>query len=85
MATGSYSTVRPGTVSVTDVEIFFTFSLTRESVVIGSVNRLDPNDVLTPVDHPDQPNQILGGLYSIKLPANIFNTEGFYNIIYMMV
>ena len=45
------------------------------------MNRLDPNDVLTPVNHPDQPNQILGGLYGLKLPAANFNIKGFYNIV----
>lgn len=42
---------------------------------------MDPNDVLQPINHPDQQNQILGGLYSLKLPATSFNIPGFYNII----
>ena len=81
MATGNYGTIRPSTVTTDDVDIFFTFSPSRESIGQGSVNRLDPSDVLSSVNHPDQPNQILGGLYSLKLPANIFNISGIYNII----
>ena len=81
MATGVYGQVRPASVTTSDIDIFFTFSSSRENISTGSVNRLDPNDVLIPVNHPDQTNQVLGGLYSLKLSANIFNIKGFYNII----
>ena len=81
MATGVYSTIRPATVDISDVEIFYTFSPSRESIGVGSVNRLNPNDVLVAVKHPDSQNQILGGLYSLKLPAINFSQRGFYNIV----
>ena len=81
MATGNFGIIRPVTIELSSVEIFYTFSPSRESITTGSVNRLNPNDVLTPVNHPDQLNQILGGLYSLKLPATNFNVKGFYNII----
>ena len=77
MATGVYSTIRPATVDISDVEIFYTFSPSRESIGVGSVNRLNPNDVLVAVKHPDSQNQILGGLYSLKLPAINFSQRGF--------
>lgn len=81
MATGVYGIQRPATPDISDIEIFYTFSPSRETITTGSVNRLNPNDVLQPVKHPDSPNQILGGLYSLKLPSTNFNTKGFYNII----
>ncbi len=81
MSTGSYGVIRGATPDISDIEIFYTFSPSRESVTTGSVNRLNPADVLQSVQHPDSQNQILGGLYSLKLPATNFNLRGFYNIV----
>lgn len=79
MATGIYGTVRPADVSPQDVEIFYTF---QDSVntKATTVNTLNPIEVLEKYDHPNNVGRIIGGLYNLKLPTNIFNTKGIYTL-----
>ena len=78
MAVGSYGIVRPSDVSPADVEILYHYVSGRTTDVIPVLKRLTPTiDYLTPVYHNDQTdtsndgsaqnNEILGGLYNLKL------------------
>jgi hypothetical protein len=81
MATGNYGTIRPADVSINDVEIFYTYTPNRELVTDVQLFPLDPAEVLIPAANPNNITEIFGGLYTLKLPTNVFGTKGFYNII----
>lgn len=82
MATGNYGTIRPADVSVEDVEILYSFSPNRgENSSESVLTNLDPSQVLIPSTNPNDSSEILGGMYTLKLPTNQFTAKGFYNII----
>ena len=81
MATGNYGTIRPADVSVDDVEIFYSYALNRESINSVDLIPLDPQTVLIPASDPNNVSEILGGLYTLKLPTSVFGSKGFYTII----
>jgi len=81
MATGNYGTIRPADVSVDDVEILYSYTPNRELVASVELLSLDPAEVLIPVTTPNNINEILGGLYTLKLPTSVFGSKGFYSII----
>ena len=86
MATGVYGIVRPADITPDDVEIFYTFTPSRD-VQGTSLTKLDPNDVLIKIDNPNkgQSNvsgfEVFGGMYTLKLPVANFGVKGFYTII----
>jgi hypothetical protein len=84
MATGNYGTVRPADVGINDVDIFYTYTPSRESSPTIPVQRLEAANVLSPLQHPDDVNgtfSVLGGLYNLTLPAANFSAKGFYTIV----
>ena len=81
MATGNYGTIRPADVSVDDVEILYSYTPSRELISSVELESLDPAEVLIPVTTPNNVNEILGGLYTLKLPTSKFGSKGFYSII----
>lgn len=81
MASGNYGTIRPADVSVDDVEIFYSYTPNRELVVDVQLIPLNPAEVLIPASNPSNINEIFGGLYTLKLPTNVFGAKGFFNII----
>lgn len=82
MATGTYGIVRPADVSLDDVEVFMHFSPSRNEIGDGGLTKLNPEEVLKKVYNPNNltNNEIFGGMYTLKLPANIFGVKGFYTI-----
>lgn len=81
MATGNYGTIRPADVSVQDVEILYSYSPNRENTNTIELLSLDPQEVLVPASSPTNSNEILGGLYTLKLPTSVFGSKGFYSVI----
>jgi hypothetical protein len=81
MATGNYGTIRPADVGVDDVEIFYSYTPNRESLIDVELLPLDPAQVLIPASNPNNVSEIFGGLYTLKLPTSVFGTKGFYTII----
>ena len=83
MATGTYGNLRAADISVGDLDMFYTFSPTREDNS-NEVIRLDPNTLLTPLllptDEQVDTDNLLGGLYNLTLPATIFNQLGIYTL-----
>lgn len=83
MATSFFGNIRPATVEVGDVEIMYTYLPTRNSNPNSQVvNRLSPNQVLVPYKQNSLINgtEVLGGLYSLKLPKELFEELGIYTI-----
>jgi len=81
MATGNYGTIRPADVSINDVEIFYSYTPNRELITDVQLTPLNPAEVLIPASNPNNTNEIFGGLYTLKLPTNVFGAKGFFNII----
>lgn len=79
MATGTFGTIRPADVDQKDVEMFYSYIEDR-TIIPSGVTRLNPAEMLFKLDHPEQTNRILGGLYNLRLPTSIFNQLGIYTI-----
>jgi len=86
MAIGVYGTVRASDVSFEDIDIFYNFTPNRETEN-NEIFRLDPTDVLTELTlgeddelFQDGQENLLEGLYNLRLPATIFNEIGIYTI-----
>ena len=88
MAVGSYGIVRPADVSPSDVDIFYHFTSGRTATAPVTLKKLVSEKVLTPVFHNANTtndssapnNEILGGLYNLKLEANDFSKLGIYTL-----
>lgn len=85
MALGNIGIKRAATVAPEDVEILMLYTPSRDVTNNFLLKKLDSVSVLTPYKHNANTGgnvnvEILGGLYSLKLPATEFNTKGIYNI-----
>jgi hypothetical protein len=81
MNNGTYGSVRLSDVKIDDIDVFYTYIQGREVVTTDlKATRLNASEVLTAVKHPDS-DDILGGLYNLKLPSEQFANLGIYNIL----
>jgi hypothetical protein len=81
MAVGNYGIVRPADVSPSDIEIFYTYTPSRDLPPQTPVQTLDANTLLTEFNNPNRDGlSVLGGLYNLNLPSSIFSNKGFYTI-----
>lgn len=82
MATGTYGIVRPADVSIEDMEVFLHYTPSRNEIGDANLTRLNPADLLLKMNNPNNTTntEIFGGMYTLKLPANIFGVKGFYTI-----
>ena len=89
MAVGSYGIVRPADVSPADVDIFYHYVADRTTTTSVTLKKLSsPEQYLTPVFHNAdttdntnaQGNEILGGLYNLKLKSADFSDLGIYTL-----
>ena len=88
MSVGTFGIVRPADITPDDVEIFYHFSASRDSIGNSELQKLDPNEVLIKVNNPNRVQssntssfEIFGGMYTLKLPTATFGTKGFYTIV----
>ena len=87
MSTGTYGIIRPADVTPDDVEIFYTFTTSRDKQSGNLTKISNPNDVLIKVNNPNRVNsgsssfEMFGGIYTLKLPVSTFSTKGIYTII----
>jgi hypothetical protein len=83
MASGVYGIVRPADVTPDDVEIFYSFTSSRDRIGNDLVKITNPNDVLIKTNNPNRTSafEIFGGMYTLKLPTNIFSGKGIYTIV----
>lgn len=85
MATGNYGTIRSSDVSPDDVEIILNYTPSRDDTDNFILQKLDASTILRPYFHNTLTGgnanvEILGGLYNLKLPADVFNKLGIYTI-----
>ena len=79
MALGITGIIRPSTVDLTDVEVLYSFTPDRITSPTP-FNLLNTNNILQKRFVSDTSSQVLQGMYSLKLPSDIFNQVGYYTI-----
>jgi len=84
MANGVYGTTVPSRITSSDVEIFYSYHETRNSdSVENAVFKKLPSSILSDVIYDGETgttDNILEGLYNLKLPLQYFNKPGFYTV-----
>ena len=84
MAQGVYGTTIPSRITSNDVDIFYAYHETRNSdSVEHSVFTKLPSSILTDVIYDGETgatDNVLEGLYNLKLPLQYFNRKGFYTV-----
>jgi hypothetical protein len=89
MSLGSYGIVRPSDVSPSDIDIFYTYSPSRDFGNQTSLSKLaiSASDILIPQYHntntgsPSNGVELFGGMYTLKLESSIFSQKGIYNVV----
>ncbi len=86
MAIGTFGNIRPADIKPADLEIFYTYTPNRETSPNG-FTALTSTDVLTEFKLPSSdPNfqsgeeNLMGGVYNLKLQANVFSQLGIYTL-----
>jgi hypothetical protein len=81
MALGVTGIIRPSTVDLNDIEVLFSFTADRITQPTDFL-QLDVNQVLAKrFVSTVSPQKVLQGMYTLKLPADVFNQVGFYTIL----
>lgn len=85
MAIGTYGTIRPADVSPEDVEIILNYTPSRDETENFVLTTLDAPSVLRPYFNNAETGgnsnvEVLGGLYNLTLPADVFNQVGIYTM-----
>jgi len=84
MALGTYGITRPADMSPEDVEIIMHYTPSRDVTEDFVLKKLDAASILTPYFHNNDTggniNEILGGMYNLRLPSNEFNQTGIYTL-----
>jgi hypothetical protein len=84
MATGNYGIVRPATVSPADMDVFFTYTPSRDLVPSIPIQQIPAQQVIKTFDNPTPTNNgipLFDGLYNLQLPVSNFSAKGIYNVI----
>lgn len=86
MAIGTYGISRPADVNVNDISVYYNYTPNRETSN-NTIYSLNAGEILEycylPDDEQDIANyteNLLEGLYNLRLPASIFNQLGIYTI-----
>lgn len=86
MGTGFYGITRPSDVDIADIDVYYNF-IPNRGVLNNEMVRLDSEDVLSQIflNEGDDNfviggDNILEGMYNLRLPAEIFNELGIYTI-----
>lgn len=86
MAIGSFGNVRASDISINDIDVFYSFSTSRNSNSNEFI-RLNSTDVLEEINLPtgddlegSGEDNLLEGMYNMILPASVFNQIGIYTI-----
>jgi len=84
MSSGVYGTTIPARITSDDIDIFYAYHETRNSDSIeNSVFTKLPSSILSDVVYDGETgatDNILEGLYNLKLPLQYFNRKGFYTV-----
>lgn len=84
MAVGIYGITRPADVSIEDIDIYYNYTPNRETSN-NTIYKLDATQLMSynylPTDEQISGNEnLLEGLYNLRLPASVFGQLGIYTI-----
>ena len=79
MALGVTGIIRPSTVDLSDIEMFYSFTADRITQPTD-FTALNVNSILQKRFIANGSNQVLQGMYTLRLPSNIFNQIGYYTV-----
>ena len=84
MAVGVYGITRPADVSIEDIDIYYNYTPNRETSN-NTIYKLDATQLMSynylPTDEQISGNEnLLEGLYNLRLPASVFGQLGIYTI-----
>jgi hypothetical protein len=79
MALGVTGIIRPSTVDLSDIEIFYSFTSDRITQPTD-FTALETTSILQKRFISNTSNQVLQGMYTLRLPSTIFNQVGYYTI-----
>lgn len=84
MSIGIFGKIRPADVSVDDIDVYYNYTPNRESTN-DLIYKLNSSEILStntlPVDEQIVGNEnLLEGLYNMRLPAQVFGQLGIYTI-----
>ena len=84
MALGTYGITRPADMAPEDVEIIMIYTPSRDYTATPIIKKLNASQILTPYfNNPNTGggnNEILGGMYNLRLPSDEFNKIGIYSL-----
>lgn len=84
MSLGLFGVKRPADVQPSDIEVIVIYKQSRDINSDTTITKLLGTDVISPVfsneDIGGSDIEILGGLYNLTLPNDIFNEKGFYTV-----
>jgi hypothetical protein len=79
-----FGTVKAANASPVDMEVFSIYVPSRDYIGSPVITKLNATDVITPIYNTSETggnsNEILGGMYTLTLPAANFNQKGIYNL-----
>lgn len=84
MAVGIYGITRPSDVSIDDIDVYYNYTPNRETVN-NFIYKLDSSEILS-YNYLPEDEQVIGnenlleGLYNLRLPASVFGQLGLYTI-----
>lgn len=80
MSNGTYGIKRGADVGIEDMEVYLHFTPNRNTLT-NTIQKLNTSEVVIPRRNPGGlQNEVMGGLYTIKLPKEIFNNKGIYTV-----
>jgi hypothetical protein len=84
MALGTYGITRPADMSPEDVEIIMIYTPSRDYTSTPVIKKLNAAQILTPYFNNSSTgggtDEILGGMYNLRLPSDEFNQLGIYSL-----
>jgi len=83
MSTGVFGSIRPAKIDVAnDIDILYHYRPNRGEIDddFMGYRELDPLECLVPASMDDDEDNIISGLYNLRLPLSTFNQKGIYTI-----
>lgn len=79
MAIGNYGITRLVNTPLSEIQVYYSYSDSRDTVPSNDFIELDSVNVLTRLNQPN--GDVMDGYYNLKLESSVFSNIGIYNII----
>ncbi len=79
MAIGNYGITRLVNTPLSEIQVYYSYSDSRDAVPSNDFIELDAVNVLTRLNQPN--GDVMDGYYNLKLESSVFSNIGIYNII----